>query len=133
MRGSLFAGLLLVVGCAADPGARAEWSLSCSTVENDLLYEYEVVAFSTGDIWTSCSVSDFYVEAGEAWYWFEDQVGAATARCSVTLDSSGGATAGWWEFAATTGGTSATYNDSGDVNDNYTLNFADSDCVYAEP
>jgi hypothetical protein len=134
-RGFVSASLILALtGCAeagtpGEDGAHAEAQLTCSAVTDGLLFEYQVVDFSNGDVWTSCSVGDAYVEAGESSFWIAGQNGAANAACNVTLDQSGEATAGWWAFEIDGPVVSATYHDSGDVNDGFVLTFLPSECT----
>jgi hypothetical protein len=128
---------LVLAGCAeagtpGRDGAYAEASVSCSALADGFLFEFQVVDFSNGDVWTSCSVSDAYVEAGESTYWFAGQNGAVNAACPVTLDQSGEATGGWWLFQIDGNAATATYDDPGDLNDGYTLTFLASECALAE-
>jgi hypothetical protein len=128
--------LLALTGCAepasGDAGSDVTGQLNCSAIADGFLFEYQVIDFADGGAWTSCSVSDGYVEAGESSWWLAGQNGAVTAACNVTLDQSGEATAGWWAFALNGTAASATYDDPGDVNDGYVLSFLASECVYIE-
>ena len=130
-------------GCSGDPGrdgvdgadgAYAEASLACSAVDSDalLLLEYQVVDYSNGDVWTSCSVSDNYVEGNETAFYFAGQNGAVSAACLVTMDTSGDATAGWWEFVIDGADVRATYWDPDDINDGYVYEFVPADCTLIE-
>jgi hypothetical protein len=131
---------LVLAGCAeagtpgidgAD-GAYADEKVSCVAVADGLLFSYEVVDFSNGDVWASCSVSDPYVEAEDSVFYIAGQNGAANASCLVTMDATGEPTAGYWQFAISGADVTATYNDAGDVNDGYVLTFLASECTLVE-
>lgn len=139
------AALVALIGCGTDgragmagtdgeDGAYAEQNLACSAIDSDalLLLEYQVVDYSNGDVWTSCSVSDNYVEGNETSFYLAGQNGAVTAACLVTMDTSGDLTAGWWEFAIDGDEVSATYWDPDDINDGYAYAFAPADCILTE-
>jgi hypothetical protein len=138
--GSLVSLLLAAVGCAEAgapgrdgvDGAFAESLLSCSALSGDFLFEYQVADYSNGDVWTSCSMSDLYVEAGESSFWLAGQNGAVIAACAVTADWSGDPTGGWWLFTYDGAEARAVYDDSGDVNDGLTVTFLASECVLVE-
>jgi hypothetical protein len=114
-------------------GAYAEARLSCSAVVGELLFEYSVVDFTNGDVWTSCSVSDLYAESGESSFWLAGQNGAVDAACNVTFDYAGELTGGWWAFSIGSDGIArAVYDDPGDPADGDTLTFEAADCTLTE-
>jgi hypothetical protein len=141
-RGLAGASLFLALtGCAeagtpgidgAD-GAYAESSLWCSAIVDGLLFEYQVVDYSNGDVWVSCSVGDNLAESGESSFYLAGQTGAAIAACAVTYDYSGELTEGWWAFTIGSDGIAgATYDDPGDLNDGDYFEYGSADCTLVE-
>jgi hypothetical protein len=139
-RGALGAAtslILALAGCAetggGDAGAVAIGTLACGGSANGYAFEYQVVEYSNGDVWTSCSVDDGYAESGESSFWFAGTNGAASGGCNVTMDVSGENTGGWWSFEMTATGGIATYHDAGDVADGDTVTLGADVCEYFEP
>lgn len=130
---------LILAGCSGEAGADGEdgaypaFTLGCVAVDNGRVMNYDYVEFSTGDAFVSCSVSDEFAGSSDTVFYLESQTGAQTGYCSVTLDSSGEATAGYWVFQFDPElGIVATYHDTGDVNDGFEFVFADSECTPTE-
>jgi hypothetical protein len=144
MRMMLAVGLVVVGACAADghdgidgedgmdgmDGAYASETLHCEALANGFFYEYDVVLWSSGDLFVNCSVSNENVEASDTVFYLASQNGAASGECALAMDENG--TGGYWifELAGTTAQTE--YYDDGDINDGYTLTFLNSECIYAE-
>jgi hypothetical protein len=134
---ALAAALASASGCSdSAPGglgfAPVE-TLSCSAIDGGFLFEYQIVWYDDGSVWTSCSVSDDYVEAGESSFWLDAQVGSDIAACAVTLDISGEYNGGWWLFEIQpSGAATATYDDPGDELDGTALEYTQAGCTLAE-
>jgi hypothetical protein len=111
-------------------GAYASETLHCEALANGFFYEYDVVLWSSGDLFVNCSVSNENVEASDTVFYLASQNGAVSGECALAMDENG--TGGYWvfELAGTTAQTE--YYDEGDINDGYTLTFLGSECIYAE-
>lgn len=136
---SVSAFIALLSGCGADDagasgglGTIAISQLVCNTVVDQLVFSYEAIVFSSGDTLVDCSVSNLYTEGSDTNYYLAGQTGTETGYCGAGLDSSGPASAGFWEFAFSGDLASVTYRDVGDANNGSVLTFLASECNYTE-
>ena len=115
-------------GPAGTPGITASQTVACSHFYSGFSFKYKYTTFSDSSVLITCSVADGLYQSSNVEFYMSSQVGSSDKGCTVTLDSNGAATAGWWNFSAA-GARTATYNDSSDPSDGTQVTFADSDCV----
>jgi hypothetical protein len=130
------AGPAGAAGAKGDTGARG---ISANTIVSETqchistsgkYFEYNTVQFSSGDAWTSCSVSDNYSQSSNTEYYRSSQTGSVNFACLATFDwSDGTGSSGWWEFTATSGNRKAVYRDTGSSANGTTITFAGSNCT----
>ena len=112
----------------AGPAPGAVSNRYCSKRSNNLLYEYQVVRFTTGDLMATCSVADIVSEHSSTIYYRAGDSGTATGLCWVFYDAdvpNGGS----WNFRMDAPGERAVYNDPTSASHGYVLTFAAEDCV----
>jgi hypothetical protein len=81
-------------------GHRAVRSTYCTAlIEIGLALEYDIVEYSDGGVWLSCSVSDPGATYSSSRYYDARQNGARTKGCEVTYDIDT-PNFGWWRFTA---------------------------------
>lgn len=120
-------------GSDGEPGAYVAGVESCTAVDANFQYAYDLVVFSTGDVFVSCYIADEYAGSSATRFYLASQVGAETGGCFVHLDVAGAATAGFWGFeGGMLEGATATYHDPGDPADGFAFTFQPGDCVWAE-
>lgn len=122
-------------GVDGAPGIAAIGTLQCSRVDElaGLWVRYQLVEFSTGDVFVTCSVATIDAEASHSDWWLAGQVGADEGACTVIFDTSGEFTGGVWDFTLVGDAAQAAYYDDGDPNDGTGITFQAADCVYVEP
>lgn len=91
------------------------------------LFQYKVISYQNGDVWTVCSISDNSTTTTMTQFYKSTQTGALNAACTLTYDLDS-ATAGFWNFTATTNVT-AVYNDTGSASDGTTVTYLNGDCT----
>jgi hypothetical protein len=97
-------------------------SFTCTVVAGGLLFSYTAAVYTNGDRLVSCQITDnFSSYAGSAFY-KQTTAGAVTGGCLMGYDIDTGS-AGYWLFAgAAAGSVTATYTDSGSVDDGAAVN-----------
>lgn len=91
------------------------------------LFSFQLVTYSTGDIYISCEIQDSIFSYTTANVYKAGQNGATTKSCLVT-DDLDAASSGYWVFKDTADAVSIVYHDSGSANNGKTVSIATSDC-----
>ncbi len=89
-----------------------------------------VITYSNGDVETSCEVtgSKYGIKGSSHLSVLSAGVQNKIYGCTVSYDSFGSETAGWWYFETENGIRKATYNDSTDPADGNNYIFSNADC-----
>jgi hypothetical protein len=100
---------------------------TCAKSSGGLGFSYSGVTFSSGDVYVTCEVRGTASQVSSGRIYLASQTGASIFGCTVTFDSEGTASSGYWAFD--TGATKkVTYHDSGTSIDGVAVTFADADC-----
>jgi hypothetical protein len=127
---ALLAGTLVACGGEQGPPGPAPGAVSnryCSRLDSNLLFEYQVVRFSSGDLQVICSITDISSEHTASIYYRAGDSGTATALCRLGYDFDV-ANGGYFDFRADSG-ERATYADAGSSSNGWVVAFAGTDCV----
>lgn len=131
----VLAALLAVtlIACQGEQGppGPAEGAVSnryCNKLNNNLLFEYQVVRFASGDVEVICSITDVATEHTAVTYYKAGDTGTTTGLCRLGGDFDV-ANGGYWDFRADSPGERATYYDAGSTSNGFVLTFAGTDCV----
>jgi hypothetical protein len=118
-------------GDAGAPGVMVSSKRACSVISGGLVFSYDVVFFSNGDRFVTCSISGAGWTVGGSNYWLSTQVGAATSQCALVFDVDT-SSSGFWTFRDTPD-IRATYTDPGSTSDGAIVTFPSGNCVVAVP
>ena len=101
---------------------------------NQVSLTYNIVTFSDGSAFVTCSVNSTGLVAGSSTRWFAPwQVGAASLGCTVASDAAAPATSGWWAFERSNGKYRTTYHDIGSTVDGSFYEFTTQNCPLLTP
>lgn len=119
------------VGAAGAPGAagiNVSAVKNCSTVQGDYLYFYEWVLYTTGDVWTTCQLSDGANTYSALYFHRAGTAGASPRSCAVVFDVNPPYTNfGSWLFSLNPV-ERVQYNDPGGPSDGYNYVFLTTEC-----
>lgn len=125
---ALLAGTLVACDGEQGPAPGAVSNRYCSQLDGNLLLEYQVVRFPSGDMQVICSITDISSEHTASIYYRAGDTGTATALCRLGYDFDV-ASGGYWDFRADAPGERATYSDAGSAWNGFVATFAGTDCV----
>ncbi len=98
----------------------------CSRLELSLLFEYQTIDFTSGDVLALCSISDSGSQYSGSYFYRSTNAGAPASTCYVTYDLDE-FTGGWWQFTRGDA-TTAAYDDPGSASDGTVVTFDPADC-----
>lgn len=106
----------------------------CSKIDNGvgptLFLQYQIVTYSTGDKFLTCSITDNTAQYTNAVIYKASQLGAVTNICKLTYDLQNNS-AGYWTFSSQADGTgiNSRYLSTNSPYSGHTLAFNDTDCI----
>lgn len=114
-------------GTAGTPGMTIATNLACSRVTSGMIFEYQLVTYSTGDVFAACSISDGSATYYNSRIYRSTQSGAVTGDCLLTYDIDT-VSAGYWTFSHSGGGSTVVYHDSTSANNGTTVSYSSGEC-----
>ncbi len=117
-----------IQGASGASGITINTITTCSKTTGGATFQHKITAFSTGDKFIYCSISNSLNTYSASTIYKSTQNGATNESCLITYDLDA-ATSGFWNFSLISGARTAVYSDSGSTSNGVTVTFATSDCL----
>lgn len=102
---------------------------NCTKLSGGLTFHFAGITYTTGDVWVECDIANSSLQVTGTGLYKSTQVASSTFLCSITFDSDGTATSGFWTFTGTKGIRKAVYTDAGSSSNQSTMTFSSTDCT----